>query len=303
MQTCYNYTCPHCSQECSVEEQLTGQNILCPHCSQEFFATPPDHNAQIVLPEKLPFFKSGRKKILEERLHQLIADGEMSKEDEDVLNKTAILLGLDKSDLDEISKQSFCREFQPLQQRIEKAWVLTDQDLEEIEALKQKYGVKNLKMEGNAALFRQIFLLEAKGQLPEPIMADVMLDKNEVAYFCVSSTWQQTRVHRHGYGGTSISLPSGIKGIRFRFGQYSPIRTEEITPLANGTLYCTTKRLLFHGDSRNTKVELKKIVDAHIFSDALKVEKATGKPDYFSMDAAQARFFTALIGRFREMET
>ena len=88
------------------------------------------------------------------------------------------------------------------------------------------------------------------------------------------STWNQTRVH-------------------------TPTRTEALTPLANGRLYCTTKRLLFHGDSRNTKVDLRKIVDVHILSDALKVEKATGKPDYFSMNAGQARFFTALIGRFR----
>ncbi len=111
-------------------------------------------------------------------------------------------------------------------------------------------------------------------------MVDVMLDANEEAYFCVSSIWHQTRVHRHGYSGTSFSVPTGIKVVRFRFGQYSPIRSEELTPLANGTLYCTTKRLLFHGDSRNTKVDLKKIVDAHIFSDSLKIEKATGKPDY-----------------------
>jgi hypothetical protein len=104
-------------------------------------------------------------------MQQLIADGEMSKDDEDVLTRTAILLGLQKSDLDEISKEKFFKEFLPIQRRIEKAWVLTDQDLEEIEALKQKYGVKKLTMEGNADLFRQIYLVEVRRQLPPPVMA------------------------------------------------------------------------------------------------------------------------------------
>ena len=88
-------------------------------------------------------------------------------------------------------------------------------------------------------------------------------------------------------------------GVRFRFGQYSPVRSEEITPLASGTLWVTSKRLIFHGDSRNTKIEHKKIIDAHIYADSLKVEKATGKPDYFSMNAGQARYVTALIGVFK----
>jgi hypothetical protein len=73
-----------------------------------------------------------------------------------------------------------------------------------------------------------------------------------------------------------------------------------MTPLASGTLYVTSKRLLFKGDSRNTTVSLKKIVDCHVFSDSLKVEKNTGKPDLFSMNAAQARYILALVGVLKE---
>ncbi len=300
METCYSYTCPHCSQECSVEDYLTGSDVVCPHCSQAFFATPPVNNAQVILPEKLPFFKAGRKKILEEKMHELVADGEMSKEDEQNLTKAAILLGLGKSDLGEIAKENFFKEFQPIQKRIEQAFMLTDQDLEEIEALKLKYGIGKFTIDGPVTLLRQIYLLESKGQLPPPVGVDLMLDKDEDAYFYVSSTWAQTRVQTRGYSGSSFSMPTGIKGVRFRFGGYTPIRTEELTPLASGTFYCTTKRLLFHGDRRSTKIDLKKIMDAHIFADALKIEKATGKPDYFSMNAAEARFVTALIGKFRQ---
>lgn len=296
METNYNYTCPLCSKECSVEESLAGQNVVCPHCSQEFFATLPDSNTQIIVPEKLPFFKSGRRKILAERLQELVADGELSAQDEQTLHKTAILLRLDKSDLDELGKRGFLDEFSIIQRRVEQSWQLTDRDLEEIEALKRKYGVTRFTMEGNANLFRQIYLLESKGEMPGQITSDLMLDANEEAYFCIGSTWHQTRVHNQGYAGASLSVPTGIRGVRFRFGQYSPMRSEEITPLASGTLWVTSKRLIFQGDKRNTKIEHKKIIDTHVYSDSLKVEKATGKPDYYSMNAAQARYITALIG-------
>jgi hypothetical protein len=66
------------------------------------------------------------------------------------------------------------------------------------------------------------------------------------------------------------------------------MRSEEITPLATGTLWVTSHRLFFQGDTRNT-----------IYSDSLRIEKATGKPDYFSMDAAQAKYITAFIGVFK----
>jgi DNA-directed RNA polymerase subunit RPC12/RpoP len=299
METNHNYTCPSCSKECAVAESLTGQNVICPNCSNEFFATPPADNSQVIIPEKLPFFKSGRLKILEQRLKELVADGELSDSDEDVLNKTAILLGLKASDLDEMERNDFLKEFSPIQRRIEQSWQMTDQDLEEIQALRKKYGVKKFTMAGNADLFRQIYLLDAKGQMPNAITADLMLDQGETAYFCVQSTWHQTRVHSHGYGGTSFSVPTGIKGVRFRFGQYTPIRSEEITALASGSFYVTNKRMLFHGDSRNTKVDLKKIADANIFSDCLKIEKYTGKPDFFSMTAAEARFVVLLIEKLR----
>jgi hypothetical protein len=126
-----------------------------------------------------------------------------------------------------------------------------------------------------------------------------MLNGNEVAYFSIPTTWHQTRVTTKGYSGTSISLPTGIKGVRFRFGGYTPTKSEELKPLASGTLFVTSQRLLFNGDSRNTSVALKKIVDGHIFTDSVKVEKSTGKPNYFSMNAAEARYVLALIGALR----
>ena len=294
----YNYTCPNCSKECSVAESLVGQNILCPHCSLEFFATPPEQpqpSATTSLPEKLPFFKFSRRKILAARMRQLIQDGELDENDAKELDALTASLRLNDSDLSKVRQTDFLKEFDPIKRRAESTFLLTDEDLAQIHRLEEKYAIQ-LTMAGNNEIFRAIYLLESKDQLPAAIAADVMLDSNETAYFSISTAWHQTRVRNRGYTGTSFSVPTGIKGVRFRFGNYTPIRSEELTALSNGKLYVTSKRLLFVGDARSTNIGLKKIIDGQVFSDAVKIEKSTGKPDFFSMDAARARFILSLIG-------
>lgn len=294
----YNYTCPNCSKECSVSEALVGQNILCPHCSLEFFATPPEKPqspAAMSVPEKLPFFKFSRRKILAARMRQLTEDGELDENDATELSALTASLRLNESDLSKVRQTDFLKEFEPIKRRAESTFLLTDQDLAEINHLEKKYAIQ-LTMAGNNEIFRAIYLLESKAQLPAAISAGVMLDSNETAYFSIPTAWHQTRVRNRGYTGTSFSVPTGIKGVRFRFGNYTPIRSEELTPLSNGTLYVTSKRLLFSGDARSANIGMKKIIDGQVFSDAVKIEKTTGKPDFFSMDAARARFVLSLIG-------
>jgi hypothetical protein len=307
METEYTYTCPNCSKECSVVESMIGQSLTCPSCLQEFFATPPASptpqtlegaQAGFQLPKKLPFFKSGRRKILEGRYRELMAAGPMEDSAEDELIVLAISLGLAKEEVARIRREHFLEEFGPIQRRMESSFVVTDDDLSAIAEIERRHGFK-AKLEGTASLFRAIYLLESAGTLPTPIATNLMLDKDELAYFSISTTWHQPRVHTHGYSGTSVSIPTGIKGVRFRFGGYTPIRAEEMTPLASGILYVTSERLLFNGNTRNTTIILKKIVDGHVYSDSLRVEKSTGKPDLFSMDAGHARYILSLIGALK----
>jgi len=126
-----------------------------------------------------------------------------------------------------------------------------------------------------------------------------MLDKTEIAVFEINTAWNQTRAQRRGYAGASVSIPSGIKGVRFRFGNYQPITSQEITELDRGILVVTNKRLYFKGQSRNTKVDYSKIIDATIFTDSLKIDKQTGKDDWFTMNAVQARYISSIIGFYK----
>ena len=296
------YECPQCHQSVSVDESFNSPTLICSGCWQEF--NPSSEQVatavqEIVLPDKLPFFKAGKKHILRDKLHELNASGELSPMDENRLEETALRLGLTRQDLEDIAKEEFFKEFEPIKKRMEKTWYYTDEDAAEIDMLKKRYGINNFTIEGTAELFRSIYLLEVKSQLPPPISTALMLSAKETAYYCIPTTWHQTRVTTRGYSGSSISVPTGISGVRFRFGGYTPIKSEELKPLASGTLVVTSQRLLFNGDARNTSVSLKKIVDGHIFTDSVKVEKSTGKPDYFSMNAGEARYVLALIGALR----
>ena len=259
---------------------------------------PEGFHSHLPLPEKLPFFKSGRIKILEEGFDALASDGEIDDNDNAELKHLANSLQLDLSDLSKIRRDKFLREIEPIKRRMEATFMLTDEDMEKIQRIEKKYAV-NASMAGTSDMFRAIYLVESKGQLPPSIDTSLMLNSNEVVYYSISTTWHQTRVKNHGYSGTSASIPSGISGVRFRFGGYTPIRSEEMTPLSSGILYVTSERLLFNGDARNATIKLKKIVDGHVFSDSLKVEKDTGKPDLFSMSPPEARYILSLIGALK----
>jgi DNA-directed RNA polymerase subunit RPC12/RpoP len=312
MGTEYDYTCPNCSKECIVGESLIGQTIKCPFCSKEFFATPPapplppgtssassEAQSELTPPRKLPFFKSSRRKLLEAKVDELLAIGPIDDNIALELAAYAVSLKLEPSELTEIQQEKFAAEFDPIKKRIVAAMMLTDEDMAAEQALAKKYGIQP-KLTGDADTFRSIYLVETKGQLPPPLATDLMLDAKECAYYSVPTTWHQPRVRKLGYSGASLSLPTGIKGVRYRFGSYAPINSgEEMTPLTSGSLYVTSKRLLFNGETRNTAISLTKIVDCQMYSDALKVEKSTGKPDLFSMGLPQARYILALIGALK----
>ena len=130
--------------------------------------------------------------ILERKLLALVADGEFDKNDEKELKALTVQLGLDESCVVELLQEKFTEEFMPIKRRMEKAFVLTDQDLEAIERLKKKYDIE-LTLEGNAALFRSIHLIESKKQLPNPIATSLMLNSGEVAYYSIPTRWHQIR--------------------------------------------------------------------------------------------------------------
>jgi hypothetical protein len=305
----FTYTCPICANECSVFESLTGHNVVCPNCSQEFYATPsedaasqtgsPPNRDRYSLPAKLPFFKSGRKQLLASRLAELVEKGKFTEADLQELTSMAVDLKLNQSDVEELQQQQMHKEFEPIRQRILSALMLTDEDDQSIRQLERKYGIK-LSLEACTETLRASYIMATNGRLPPPIQTGLMLNDSEEVYHRVSTTWHQTRVNNYSFAGPSISIPI-IKGVRYRVASYDFARREAMTPLSSGMLYITSKRLLFAGESRDTSINLSRIVNIQIFKDALEIQKNTGKSDLFSMEAAQAGYITTMIGVIRQL--
>lgn len=64
-----------------------------------------------------------------------------------------------------------------------------------------------------------------------------------------------------------------------------------MTPLDTGTLYLTNKRLLFNGLKRSASINLSKIIDFKLYSDAIAIEKETGKDQFFQVSAPDSMQF------------
>ncbi len=300
-----NVRCPLCKQSVEVPEEMANELIDCPKCKGIIDAAaarvtsqadmlPPDPVETPV--EKVPFFKFSRRKLLKGELDRLTADGEYSGEDHNALIKTALRLGLKEDEIDKLRLKEIEDAFKPLKARIYETAHVTDEDLLYLGDLSRKYHI-TIAQEPALKMCREIYLMEVKGENPlvtsEP--AELMLDPGELLYFSTPSGWGQLRSKTSAYGGMSISLRTGIRGVRFRLGQLTPLRTEELTLLAQGVLHITSKRLLFNGDRRNTTVSFGRIVGTSLFSDAVEIEKSTGRSDYFFMTALHGRYVSAVV--------
>lgn len=290
-----NYDCPNCARAVTVADSLIGQNLICPHCEQEFCATPPAEPSEPPR-ERLPFFKFSRRKILKDELEHLTADGEYSEADHKRLIETATRLGLKEDEIHRLRLKEIGEAFKPIKERIYQTAHVTDEDMAHFSELARRFQV-TIEQEPALKMCREIYLMEVKGENPlvpcDP--AGLMLDQRELLYFSTPSGWSQLRSKTTGYRGMSVSLPTGVRGVRLRLGQLAPIRSEELTVLAQGTLHVTSKRLLFNGDRCNTSVALSRIIGKSLFSDAVEIEKSTGRSDYFSMNALQVRYVSAVV--------
>jgi len=127
----------------------------------------------------------------------------------------------------------------------------------------------------------------------------IILKKNETCFLfgtCSLYEPRAVREYKAGFGG--ISIPIGIKGVRFRLGGASGTSQshEEIKEIDQGKLALTDKRLIFIGRNRNVVISLNKVLEVEIFEDAIMVSVVDKKkPKYFSVRDPEI-WGNALIG-------
>jgi len=246
--------------------------------------------------QKIPFFKFSKIKLLKQEMERLMADGYFTEDDNNKLEQFAAYLGLDVKDIDKLRAEHFKKILEPIKERCSQTFHFTDEDQSIVNDLSKRYNA-TVTLEPTMQMCREIYLLEVKNVFAFKPMSSpgVILDSSELLYLTRPTQWHQLRSNSKGYGSASISMPTGLRGVRFRVGESVPIRSEEITLLATGNLFVTSKRLLFSGDRRSTNITYTRIIGTSIYSDSVEVKKSTGKSDYFSMNPLEARYLSAII--------
>jgi hypothetical protein len=145
--------------------------------------------------------------------------------------------------------------------------------------------------------FRLLWRIE-NGELPD-VHVSLKLKRNETCHFVTPASHfeERTVTRRVRYSGPSARIRIA-KGVYWRMGDVGVSKVTEnvLAPLGSGSLYLTSSRLLFDGQSKTTSIALTKIINFQLYTDGVKIEKDSGKDQVFTTSPWDPELFGALLG-------
>lgn len=233
--------------------------------------------------------------IYERSVQQALKDRHLSPEEKEGLQSLAKRLRLS----DEVAQAIRKKDFQALMQQAYEEAIkdrrLSPDEEEELKALAANLDATlALDDASQAALahFRLLWRIE-QGELPEVPVA-INLKRGEVCHAAIGASHHEYRTVTKAirYAGPTARIRI-MKGIYYRAGQLQLDRvTQDVLKLLSvGTLYLTSNRLLFAGENKSTSIALSKIIDFTMFQDGIRIEKESGKDQFF-----QCAFGDSLTG-------
>ncbi len=222
--------------------------------------------------------------IYKKSFREAVEDGEISDAERSMLNALQKNLQLSNEIATDISnnvKGTFVQEF------LDNA--VSDERLSPEEERQFEMICKNLNIDPTYSditkqqldRFRLYWTIE-NAEIPE-INVPISLTKQEKCYFQTSVEWYEKRTvtQRINYRGTTASIKI-MKGVRYRVGSIKPQRvtSEEWKLIDIGTIYLTSKRLIFTGRQKNSNINLSKILAFTPYSDGVEISKDTGRPPF-----------------------
>jgi Chloroplast envelope transporter len=219
-----------------------------------------------------------------ELLSEALTDERLSDEEWDRLNRLAESTGLSKEVRATTHGEGVRRIYETTLHAAVGDRRLSETEDRHLKELAQNLGVTTKYDAGTEALlqkFAYLWRIE-NGELPS-ITAPIALQKGEVCHLATQTAWHElrTRTVRVNYSGTTSRIRI-TKGLSFRVGSVTPQRVtrDEITPIDSGTVYVTNKRIIFDGQKKNATIRYGALLGIEVFSDAIKLEKATGRSPY-----------------------
>jgi len=229
----------------------------------------------------------GKKRRLEEFknvLRDMVAKGEITPEDRDVLSGLQKQLKLKNEDVKQASIEIFKEEVQKV---IANENITLEEQIK-LDNLKRILELDDEDIREELETISEILILRdlEKGKMPEVPREQaeeyLILAPDEVCHCLVrASLLEAVRRRETGrYYGFSFRV---ARGVYFRTGRYSlPKITEEVQKVDEGLLAVTDRRFIFIGDHRSIEVPLRNILSIELFQDSFSVHrKGKKKREYF----------------------
>jgi hypothetical protein len=167
---------------------------------------------------------------------------------------------------------------------------LSPQEDEEINALARSLGITLTSEGASAYALYMMRTLWRINNAPLPALeTHLNLQRNETPHFACHVEWHEHRkvTTRVNYGGPSLRIKI-CKGFYWNTGSIGVQRVSQdvLRHIDSGQLYVTNKRIIFDGGVKNQSIKLEKVLDIQRYSDAVEIEKETGKSPVLFCDCA-----------------
>lgn len=249
--------------------------------------------------ESLPLFETAAQAPLALAIDAALADHVLTETEKTQLGALATNLQVTTATLTRLTQEHAQG---ILQRRADKLLAderLSPDDEHELRELARSIGGALTVDAGTQRLldrYRLLWQLD-NGMLPT-IAAPIALQRGEVCHHALAVQWYETKrvTTSVSYAGLNASFRI-VRGVRFRIGNVVPVRhtTDRLTLLDTGTLYLTSKRLIFLGATRNSTIRLSSVLSFDAFTNGIEVQKASGRPPFLEIEPADLEIAGAMF--------
>lgn len=226
--------------------------------------------------------------IYEANYNDVIIEGKILDSEKESLEKLQKNLRLSEYYAEEISGESRKQFVNRQWEKINEDKRLSPEEWEEFTTLAKDLEV-NVTMDNETKeqieKFKLYWHIE-HGELPIKEVS-IYLQQSERCYYTCNAEWFENRTvtKRINYGGPTARIKI-MKGIYYKAGSMGVQRvtSEELQLIDHGQVYITNKRLIFFGSKKNTNIQLSKILSLNPYSDAVGIEKDTGRSPIIKVD-------------------
>jgi hypothetical protein len=215
--------------------------------------------------------------IYDKYYQEAISDGEITTEEEEFLTKLKENIKLPTIAEEEISNKRRTEFMQAQFNKIASDRRISPDEWKVFESYAKNLNV-TLNIDSSVEKLKLYWQIE-NGEIPIQEVS-INLQKSEHCYFSSEAEWLENRTvtKRINYGGPTARIKI-MKGVYYRAGSVGVQRvtSNELQTIDVGQVFITNKRFIFLGSRKNTNIQISKILSINPYSDAVGIEKDSGK--------------------------